>query len=81
MPSKKALVPIACIVMSGAAFANQPAKPQPQQKAPAAQPQAGTQPPAVRDWSRVDTNRDNLVSPEEMEKYLAENPGPLKKAS
>ncbi len=35
--------------------------------------------PATRDWSQVDTNRDGLVSPEEMEKYLAANPGPLKK--
>lgn len=32
-----------------------------------------------RDWSRIDTNRDHAISPEEMEKYLAENPGPLKK--
>lgn len=30
-----------------------------------------TTPTAVRDWSKVDTNRDNLVSPEEMEKFLA----------
>ncbi|WP_157269672.1 hypothetical protein [Azohydromonas aeria] len=28
----------------------------------------------VRDWSQVDTNRDNLVSPEEMEAYLKANP-------
>ena len=34
---------------------------------------------ATRDWSRIDTNKDGLISPEEMEKYLAENPGPLKK--
>lgn len=32
-----------------------------------------------RDWSRIDTNRDGLVSPEEMEAWLAANPGPLKK--
>jgi hypothetical protein len=25
----------------------------------------------VRDWSKIDTNKDNLVSPEEMEKFLA----------
>jgi hypothetical protein len=24
----------------------------------------------VRNWAEIDTNRDNLVSPEEMEKYL-----------
>lgn len=32
-----------------------------------------------RDWTKIDTNRDNHVSPEEMEKWLAANPGPLKK--
>ena len=25
----------------------------------------------VRDWSKIDTNKDNLISPEEMEKFLA----------
>ena len=34
--------------------------------------------PATRDWAKVDANKDNLVSPEEMEAYLAANPGPLK---
>jgi len=33
----------------------------------------------VRNWSQIDTNHDNLISPEEMEKWLAANPGPLKK--
>jgi hypothetical protein len=32
----------------------------------------------TRDWSQVDANKDNLVSPEEMEAYLKANPGPLK---
>ncbi len=32
-----------------------------------------------RDWSQIDTNKDGLISPEEMEKWLAANPGPLKK--
>lgn len=32
-----------------------------------------------RDWSQIDTNKDGHVSPEEMEKWLAANPGPLKK--
>ncbi|HKX94421.1 MAG TPA: EF-hand domain-containing protein [Methylibium sp.] len=27
--------------------------------------------PETRDWSAVDTNRDGLVSPEEMEAFLA----------
>ena len=34
--------------------------------------------PATRDWAQVDTNRDNLISPEEMAAYLQANPGPLK---
>ena len=25
----------------------------------------------VRDWSAIDTNKDHLISPEEMEKYLS----------
>jgi hypothetical protein len=33
----------------------------------------------VRDWSQVDTNRDNLVSPEEMAAYLKANPYTPKK--
>ena len=33
----------------------------------------------VRDWSQIDTNHDNLIEPQEMEKYLASHPGPLKK--
>ena len=32
-----------------------------------------------RDWSRIDADKDGSVSPTEMEKYLAANPGPLKK--
>ena len=34
--------------------------------------------PETRNWAAVDTNKDNLVSPEEMEAYLKANPGPLK---
>lgn len=34
--------------------------------------------PEARDWSQIDTNKDNLISPEEMEAYLKANPGPLK---
>ena len=33
----------------------------------------------VRDWSQVDTNRDNLVSPDEMAAYLKANPYTPKK--
>lgn len=32
----------------------------------------------VRDWSKIDTNRDHLISPAEMEAYLEANPGPLR---
>ena len=32
-----------------------------------------------RDWSAIDTNKDGLISPEEMEAWLKANPGPLKK--
>lgn len=31
-----------------------------------------------RDWSQIDTNKDSLISPDEMEKWLAANPGPQK---
>ncbi len=32
---------------------------------------------AVRSWTEVDTNKDGLIGPEEMERYLAAAPGPL----
>ncbi len=31
-----------------------------------------------RDWTKIDTNKDGYIQPEEMEKWLAENPGPQK---
>lgn len=76
--------PLALFAVAGAAFAAEPAKKPanaPQQaaatKPTAASPATNTS--ATRDWSRIDTNKDGHVSPEEMEKYLAENPGPLRK--
>lgn len=27
----------------------------------------------TRDWAKIDSNRDNLISPDEMEKYLQES--------
>lgn len=30
-----------------------------------------------RDWSQVDSNGDHSVSPEELSRWLAKNPGPL----
>jgi hypothetical protein len=70
----KTLLPLAFAVTTGVAVAaDAPKKPQ------GAKP-ASTQPAEVgRDWSKIDTNKDGLISPEEMEKYLAENPGPQKK--
>jgi hypothetical protein len=32
-----------------------------------------------RDWTKIDTNKDGYIQPDEMEKWLAENPGPEKK--
>ncbi len=37
-----------------------------------------SQPEKGRDWSQIDTNKDGHVSPDEMEKWLAANPGPAK---
>jgi len=31
-----------------------------------------------RDWTKIDTNKDGYIQPEEMEKWLSENPGPQK---
>ena len=33
---------------------------------------------AVRDWAKVDANKDHSISPEEMEAYLLANRAPLK---
>ena len=72
-------VPLALLALAGAATAAEPAK-----KPVTSAHQAAAKKPAepvgaTRDWSRIDTNKDDSISPEEMEKYLAENPGPLKK--
>ncbi len=75
---------LALLLSPAVLFAAEPAKKPantPQQAA-ATKPTAAspaTNPGATRDWSRIDTNKDGHVSPEEMEKYLAENPGPLRK--
>ncbi len=78
--ASKIVVPLALIVMSGLAFANAPPKKKAAAHPVAAQHAAALPASALRDWSQIDTNRDHLVSPEEMEKYLAGNPGPLKKS-
>ncbi len=58
-----------------AALANQPTK------KTEAKPAAKSTTPAERgrDWTKIDTNRDGLISPEEMETWLAANPGPARK--
>jgi hypothetical protein len=54
--------------------ANKPAAVSDRAAAAAAAPKSGD----VRDWAKMDTNKDNLISPEEMEAYLKDNPGPLR---
>lgn len=69
------LFPIALLGASAAAIAaDAPKKPAASTKEAAAKPAE-----TGRDWRRIDTNKDGLISPEEMEKFLADNPGPLKK--
>lgn len=70
----KACLPLALAVLSSAAIAADAATPSKPQTG--AQPAATTTAPQGRDWTRIDTNKDGHISPEEMEKYLAENPGP-----
>jgi len=70
------LLPVTLLAASAGAFAaDAPKKPAP--AATKAVPAKPTE--SGRDWARIDTNKDGLVSPEEMEKFLADNPGPLKK--
>jgi hypothetical protein len=71
-------------VAGTAVAANDSKDPKPAAAKPAAKP-AATKPAAPaaapvqgRDWSKIDTNGDNLVSPEEMEDWLKKNPGPQK---
>lgn len=88
------LMPLALALAAGTALATTPAPTKEAAKeAPAAaaataqkavKPVAATgKAPAAaergRDWSQIDTNKDSLISPDEMEKWLAANPGPAKK--
>jgi hypothetical protein len=57
------------------AWANQPA--QPAQAATHKAEAKSAQ--SVWDWSAIDSNKDHLIEPAEMEKFLADHPGPLKK--
>jgi hypothetical protein len=75
MMNIRLLLPLTLLAAAAGAFAaDMPKKPAP------AVPMAAPAKPAEsgRDWARIDTNKDGLVSPEEMEKFLADNPGPLK---
>lgn len=62
---------------SASALANEP-KPaaKPAAKAPAQKAPASAE--KGRDWNAIDTNKDGLISPEEMETWLKANPGPQK---
>lgn len=66
---------LALALAAGTAFA-QDAKPKPAPK-PADKP-APASADKGRDWTQIDTNKDGLVSPEEMEAWLKANPGPAK---
>ena len=46
-------------------------------KAAPAKPAAEKAKPETRNWAAIDSNKDGLISPEEMEAYLKANPGPL----
>lgn len=52
------------------------------EKKPAPAPAKATPPAAAqeqgRNWAAIDTNKDGLISPEEMETWLKANPGPAK---
>jgi hypothetical protein len=73
MPTLRNLFALSCLcAATGLALAQSAPKKAAPEKAPAAAEKG-------RDWSRIDTNKDGLISPEEMEKYLADNPGPLRK--
>jgi len=75
---------MACAALAPAAFAAEPAKPvtvaqAAAKKSESAKPAgAKDKPLETRNWADVDTNKDGLISPEEMEAYLKANPGPLK---
>ena len=73
---------IASVAMAPTTFAAEPAKPvlvaqAADKKADRAKPAGEKAKPETRNWADVDTNKDGLISPEEMEAYLKANPGPL----
>lgn len=75
-----AALPLALTLAAGSALANQAApaaKPAAEAKKPAPTTDRSTA-PATRNWAKADLNGDHYISPEEMQKYLDENPGPLR---
>ena len=65
-----AVLAASSLMVAGGAIAAAP-------KAETPKAEASKSAPTTRDWSQVDTDRDGHVSPEEMERYLKANPGPL----
>jgi hypothetical protein len=74
-----AALPLALTLVAGVAVANQStaAKPATEAKKPAAAAEKAPA-PVTRNWAKADLNGDHYISPEEMQKYLDENPGPLR---
>lgn len=69
---------LAAGLASTGALANEP-KPAAAKPAAKAEKKASAGAEKGRDWSAIDTNKDGLVSPDEMETWLKANPGPEKK--
>jgi len=77
MPTLRSLAPLALVL--AAAVAQAETKKDAAVKPVADRAKASAPAEKGRDWSQIDTNKDGHVSPDEMEKWLAANPGPLKK--
>lgn len=78
---KLSIATLALTLVAGAAVAATPSSDTAAQAAGKAQKSTaspGTGAAEVRSWGDVDKNRDNLVTPQEMEAYLQANPGPLR---
>lgn len=71
---------LAAGLASAGALANEPkpAAAKPAAKAEKAEKKAPAAAEKGRDWNAIDTNKDGLISPDEMETWLKANPGPQK---
>jgi len=82
MKSLHTTVPLLLILAAGSALAATPAQtsqthasPHRTAEARSADAKAQTAPVGqVWDWSKIDTNKDNLIEPEELEAWLKANP-------